>query len=114
MNYWIILYSRIYNSDYIDGYGTKIIPELPEVNINTSAASEHVAKVERCIRVIKERCRACMSTMPFKKIPNIMTINLLHFYVSWLNATPVKTILSVYSPSEIICRQKVDPKSGAN
>ena len=46
----------------------KVIWEIPKVIINTSAASEHVAKVERRIRVIKERCRACMSILPFKKI----------------------------------------------
>jgi len=46
-----------------------------------------------------------------QKIPNIMTINLVHFCVFWLNATPVKTgISSIYSPREIICRQKVDAK----
>ena len=56
----------------------KVIPEIPEVVINTSAASEHVAEVKRR-RVIKERCRACLSVLPFKKIPNIMTINLVHF-----------------------------------
>ena len=31
----------------------KVIPEIPEVAINTSAASEHVAEVEHHIRVIK-------------------------------------------------------------
>ena len=46
-----------------------------------------------------------------QKIPNIMTINQVHFCVFWLNTTPVKTgILSVYSPREIICRQMVDAK----
>ena len=34
----------------------KVIPEIPEVNINKSATSEHMLEVERCIRVIKERC----------------------------------------------------------
>ena len=43
-----------------------VIPEIPKVDISTSAASEHVAEVERYIRVVKERCWACMSVMPFK------------------------------------------------
>ena len=46
----------------------KVIPELPEVNINTSTASEHVSEVERHIRIIKERCRACISTISFKNL----------------------------------------------
>ena len=65
----IQLYSRagfIVQTILMDMEFNKVIPELPEVNINTSAASEHVAEVERCIRIIKERCRACISTMPFK------------------------------------------------
>ena len=69
----------------------KVVPELPDVVINTSAASEHVAEVERQIRVIKERCQACLAVMPFKKITNIMTISLVDFCVLWLNVTPVKT-----------------------
>ena len=31
----------------------KVIPEITKVNINTSATSEHVAELERCIRLIK-------------------------------------------------------------
>ena len=77
----------------------KITPEIPKVAVNTSAASEHVAKVEMRIRVVKERCRACMAVLPFERIANVMTINLVHFCVYWLNAMPIKTgILSIYSP----------------
>ena len=57
----------------------KVIPEIPEFIINMSAASEHVAEVERYIRVIKERCWVCMGVVPFKRIPNIMSINMVHF-----------------------------------
>ena len=93
----------------------KVIQEIPEVVINTITASEHVAEVERCIKVMKEPCRACTSVMLFKKIPNIMTINLVHFCVFWLNAMPIKTgISSIYSPKELICHQKIDAKNGAN
>ena len=89
----------------------KLVPELPEVIINTSAVSEHVAKVERRIRVLKERCRACTSVMPFKRLLNTMTINSVHFCVFWLNAMLVKTgMSSIYSPQELISRQKVDAK----
>ena len=87
----------------------KVAPEIPEVVINTSSASKHLAEVERRIRVVKERCRACMSVMPFKKIPNIMTITLIHFCVFWLNVISVKTrISSIYSPREHICCQKIN------
>ena len=54
----------------------KVTPEIPKVGINASAASEHVAEVESRIRVVKERCRACMSVLPFKKITNVIKINM--------------------------------------
>ena len=38
----------------IDIEFNEVIPEIMENVINTSPASEHVAKVERCIRIIKE------------------------------------------------------------
>ena len=81
----------------------KVIPEIPQVSINTTAVSEHVAEIEHRIRVIKERRRATMSTLPFKRLPNIMKINLVHLSVFWLNAMPVKTgISTVFSPRELI------------
>ena len=71
------------------------------------SASEHIAKIERHIIVIKERCRAC-----FKRITNIMTIILVHFCVFWLNAMLIKTgISSIYSPTELKCHQKVGTKN---
>ena len=93
----------------------KVAPEIPEVVINTSVASEHEAEIERRIRVEKERCRACLSVMSYKQLPNIMTINLVHFSVFWLNALSIKTRISlVYSTQELISRQKADAKNGAN
>ena len=44
----------------------KVIPQMPQTNINTTAASEHVAEIERRIRIIKERCRATLSTMTLR------------------------------------------------
>jgi hypothetical protein len=48
--------------------------DLPELNLNTTAASEHVPDVERQIRVLKERSRAIRSTLPFKAIPGRIII----------------------------------------
>ena len=39
-----------------------------------------------------------------QKMPDIMTINLVHFCVIWLNVMPVKlSISSIYIPRELIC-----------
>ena len=59
----------------------KVIPELPEVVINTSAASEHVAEVECRNRVIKERFRANLAMVPFKSIQNVIIIKFVNFYI---------------------------------
>jgi hypothetical protein len=47
------------------------------INLNTTAASEHVPNVERQIRVLKERARALRSTLPFKVIPGRMIIEMI-------------------------------------
>ena len=40
-----------------------------------------------------------------------MTIYLVHFCLFWSNATPAKTLISsIYSPRELISRQKIDAK----
>ena len=66
----ISLYSRsgfTIQTIFMDMKFNKVIVEIPKVIINTSAPSEHVAKVERRIKVIKERCRACLSVLPCEK-----------------------------------------------
>ena len=82
----------------------KVAPDIPEVVIDTSAASKHVAEVERRIRVVKEICRACMSVMSFKKIPNIMTTFLC--FLAKCHASKIWNIVNLqpqgnYMPSEI-------------
>ncbi len=54
---------------------------LPHVALNTTAAREHVGEIERKIRVIKERARGTFNTLPYKKLPKMMVIELLHFCV---------------------------------
>jgi hypothetical protein len=47
---------------------------VPILTINTTAAKEHVPEVERKIRLIKERRRGILNTLPFKKMPRLMLI----------------------------------------
>ena len=77
--------------------------QIPMLALNIPAANEHVGDVERCIRVIKERSRGLICTLPYSKIPQTMLINLLHFMVMWLNNFPTLDSISVdYSPRELI------------
>ena len=54
---------------------------VPILAINTTAAKEHVPEVERRIRLIKERGRSILNTLPFKKMPQVILIELIYFVV---------------------------------
>ena len=54
---------------------------MPHVALNTTAVREHVREIEQKIRVIKERARGTFNSVPYKKLPRIMVIELLHFSV---------------------------------
>ena len=65
-------------------------PLLPQVVINTPAANEHVAEIERRICVIKEHARTTLTTLPFYKIPKMITIELIQFVTIWLNKSSME------------------------
>jgi hypothetical protein len=62
--------------------------DIPESNLNTAAASEHAPDIERQIRVIKERMRAIKRTLPFKRLPARIVIEMMQYAVLWLNGFP--------------------------
>ncbi len=72
----------------------KLRTMMPHRALNTMAAHEHVGEVEQKIRVIKERARGTFNTLPYKKLPKLMVIELLHFCIMWMNSFPVKSGIS--------------------
>jgi len=89
----------------------KLADLLPNVIINTTAAQEHYGEIERKIRMIKERARGMVNTLPYPQLPRLMTIELMHFCVMWMNAFPVKSGVSEkWSPGELISRHKLNVK----
>ncbi len=72
----------------MDNEFEKVRDHVPHMDMNTPAAAEHVAEIERQVRVIKERARALLCTLPYKALPHQITIRLLHFVVMWLNNFP--------------------------
>jgi hypothetical protein len=83
--------------------------EVPEVTLNTIAADEHVPYIERQIRTMKERARAVRITLPFKRLPARMIIELVHFSTLWLNAFPPSSGVSdTYSPHTIMTGTSLD------
>jgi hypothetical protein len=83
--------------------------DLPELNLNTTADSEHVPDVERQIRVLEERSRAIRSTLPFQAIPGRIIIELVYYAAFWINAFPSSSgVSSTYSPRTIMTGTALD------
>ena len=55
------------------------------ITLNTIANDEHVPKVERYIRTLKERTRATYNTLPFKQMPSRLIIEMVYAANLWLN-----------------------------
>jgi len=85
----------------MDNEFEKVCDHVSIVDMNTPAAAEHTAEIERCIRMIKECCRGILCTLPYKALPQQILIHLLHFVVMRLNNFPLATgISSTFSPSQ--------------
>jgi hypothetical protein len=84
--------------------------ELELVQVNTTAAQEHVGDIEHGIRTIKDRARSTLAALPRKMIlPKKVIIHLIIFVIMWLNAPPARNGISVeFSPREIITQLKID------
>ena len=94
----------------------KIKPEV-ELDINISAAREHVGEIERYHRTLKERCRYVLSDMrpigsdayqyPDKQI----VIWLVYFCVVMTTAVPAaKGISDRFAPREIVTGRRLNLK----
>ncbi|KAL7463061.1 hypothetical protein ACHAXS_003437 [Conticribra weissflogii] len=93
----------------VDGLFEPLKRELANIVVNTTASSEHVGDIKRYLRVIKERARAVTSSLPYRRMPKSILIELLAFVVMWLNAFPNKSGISkTLSPREIVIRQRID------
>jgi hypothetical protein len=84
--------------------------EEMDINVNLVIKEEHVPKVERQNRVIKERARAIVQMLPYRKIPKKIRITLKQYVVFWLNNVPKENQVS--SPREMIMGEEtLDCKS---
>jgi hypothetical protein len=54
---------------------------VPIIVVNTTAAKEHVPEIEHRIRLIKEQGRGILNTLPYKKMPQLMLIELIYHIV---------------------------------
>jgi hypothetical protein len=81
---------------------------------NLASANEHVPEIERKIRVIKERVRAVIYSIPFNSLSARMLVHAVLFMTKQLNLFPVKGGLSLkFSPKQIMLGEVVQYKSCA-
>ena len=57
----------------------KVKDELGLIDVNTTAAREHVAEIERGIRLLKERSRCVVKSLPFQYLPKQIVIHVVYF-----------------------------------
>ena len=82
---------------------------IRKVRLNTSAAKEHIAEIERFIRVIKERVHALRSRLPYKQIPRCLVMAIVRHVGKWLNIfCPKNSISQVISPRTLITGVKLN------
>ena len=85
------------------------MPGGPKVNL--ASANEHVPEIERRIRVVKERCRAIRHSLPYNRIPRLLTIWIVFNSVRLLNYFPTKGGVSdQLSPKTIMTGETLDYK----
>ena len=75
------------------------------VTVNISAKEEHVPEIERQHRVVKERARSIVQTLPYQVMPRKMRIALIHNVVFWLNNIPKSG--QDYSPRDLVFGKKI-------
>jgi hypothetical protein len=77
--------------------------------VNLASANENVPDIERRIRVVRERCRATQHSLPFERIPKIMTIHIVLNVVKLLNFFSTKGGVSeTLSPKTIMLGETLD------
>jgi hypothetical protein len=77
------------------------------ITLTTCDADRNVETVERQIRFLEERIRAVRLMMPYKKIPNRFTIEMVHQVTTLINSLPKNNgIHSIMSQREIVTGKK--------
>jgi hypothetical protein len=82
---------------------------IGHIQFNFCAQNEHVPEIERFIRTIKDRARSGYNSVPFKRIPRLILIQLVSNSVFWLNAFPHRDgASSTLSPRYLLTGKHLD------
>ena len=72
-------------------------------HVEICAARQHVPRIERGVRFVKERTRCFWVPLPFKKVPKLMVDECLIMVISCLNDFPAKDGISdTRSPASVV------------
>ena len=77
---------------------------LPPVQLSQAAPGVHARRVERYVRTLRERMRACASALPFS-LPSVLWLHLAYSVVSMMNQVP-NSQSGTRAPFELITRWK--------
>ena len=84
-------------------------------NLNFASKKEHVPEIERFIQTAKERVRSAQATVPIKRYPSFMIVNLVASTIFGLNdfppSTPGAGLSDTKGPGKIILGNTVDYKN---
>ena len=79
------------------------------ITLNKCSREEHVPVVERRIRTLKERCRSIVNTLPFKKLPGQLVVQMVSTCNFWLNIfPPTDGISKNINPRELMTGIQID------
>ena len=97
----------------VDGQFAPLRGMLAELGItlNVCSREEHVPVIERQIRTVKERCRSICNTLPYKKLPKLVVVQMVSASNFWLNKYPPKDLMYGISLS---LTESSPAKSGLN
>jgi hypothetical protein len=100
---------------HADGEFAPLEPLIESVSggpvVNLASANEQVPEIERRIRVVKECCRATRHSLPFERIPKIMTVHIVINVLSLLNFFPTKgRVYETLSPKTIMSGETLNYK----
>ena len=83
----------------------KIQDNFDMVEVNTTAAREHVREMEQGIQLVKDQSRCVISDLRsagFTYLPKMTVVHCVYFVVMMLNAVPANSgILEKFSPREM-------------
>jgi hypothetical protein len=95
----------------VDGQFEPLRGALSEmgVTLNRCSREEHVPVAERQICTLKELCRCICNTLPFKKLPGMLVVQMVSTCNFWMNIFPPKDGISRnINPRELITGVKID------